>query len=163
MIKKFAYFEYKYATCGGRWNSDPELRCRGQKMFEGLLEHKKNKMSNKLWRMYAYCEFKFGVGHDEDRLNRARAIFERATKINMAKTSDKKEMFKMFLEFEKNCGSKSSDHQEHVDHIKELARKYVQGLKKQREHRKLNKAAGSHGHSKMPAVMKEKRWTPKQK
>ena len=97
--------------------------------------------------VYVMIEYQFG-GYQVSRkkkLENARNIFERvcaiyssndrdstnskmkiAGKNNKLKFKDMKWLLKEYLAFEKKCGNRSNDHKKQIDHIKQLAREYVQ-------------------------------------
>ena len=143
LIKKFAYFEYKYVLA---LTMQPSVNLRrlgftpkGARMFEGLL--KKHGDNTGLWQAYALCVHKFGGRDHVEKLDNARNVFERAVLQNM-KTKQKKQLFKAYLDFEIKNGNRSLDHKQNVEHIKDLAREFVENINKIREQGKRNRELG---------------------
>ena len=117
----------------------------GKNMFEGLVNTYPHKVG--IWKMYAMAEYQFGGYHvtRKKKLENARNIFERVCTIysnndrdsgnskeklggknNKLKFREMKWLLKEYLSFEKKFGNRSNDHKKQIDHIKQLARAYVQ-------------------------------------
>jgi len=105
---KAAQMEYKHAS--------PE---RARTLFEGVLSNAPKRVD--IWSVYLTMEENLlSKSTDDDNVAHVRRLFERIVHIRMS-SKKAKFFFKRFLDFEKAHGS-----EEGVEHVKELARAYVE-------------------------------------
>eukprot|EP01084_Bolivina_argentea_P184181 317706_1 len=76
------------------------------------------------------------VNDKNNKLQKARNIFERGLSQFNMKMRDTKWLFKEYLNFENAYGKQSFDHKQNVDHIKHLAKQYVSSVNERRKQKK---------------------------